>query len=117
MQTKRWLIRSGLVVSMLGATGLMTAPAVLAQTQNPSTSTKTDMSKGSSMAAARTGEDDAAEFAKLDKNHDGSLNKTEAVLEPKLLGKWADADTNKDGKISREEFLAFESKAHSAKKQ
>ena len=68
------------------------------------------------MGPARTGDDQAAEFAKLDKNKDGALDKSEAVMEPKLLGKWADADVNKDGKISREEFLAFERKEQTAKK-
>jgi hypothetical protein len=37
-------------------------------------------------------------------------------MEPKLLAKWAEVDTDKDGKISREEFLAFERKEHAAKK-
>ena len=69
------------------------------------------------MTPARAGDDDAAEFAKLDKNKDGFLDKTEATMEPKLLGKWAEADTNKDGKVSKEEFLAFERKEHPAKKQ
>jgi Ca2+-binding EF-hand superfamily protein len=68
------------------------------------------------MTSARAGDDGAAEFAKLDKNNDGFIDKGEAVMEPKLLGKWAEADTNKDGKISREEFLAFERKEQAAKK-
>src|SRR5437763_1513130 len=115
MQTRQWVVRSGLVLSVLGAAGLMTALPAAAQTQKPSTTTET--AKPSTMAAARAGEDDAAEFAKLDKNHDGAIDKGEAVMEPKLLGKWADVDTNKDGKISKEEFLAFERKEHAAKKQ
>ncbi len=115
MQTKQWLVRSGFVFSMLGAAGLMTAFPSAAQTQNPSKSSET--SKPSTMAPARAGEDDAAEFAKLDKNNDGFVDKAEAVLEPKLLAKWTQADTNKDGKISKEEFLAFERKEHSAMKQ
>ena len=108
----QWLVRSGVV---LAVAGLMTAFPSVAQTQKPSTNT--EMSKPSTMAPARSGEDDAAEFAKLDKNHDGLIDKGEAVMEPKLLGKWADADTNKDGKVSKEEFLAFERKEHPAKKQ
>ena len=36
-------------------------------------------------------------------------------MEPKLLAKWAEADSNKDGKISKEEFLAFERKEQMAK--
>lgn len=114
MQTKQWLVRSGLVLSVLGAAGLMTAVPVAAQTQKPSTATETG--KPSTMAPARAGDDDAAEFAKLDKNKDGFVDKGEAVMEPKLLGKWADADINKDGKISKDEFLAFERKEHTAKK-
>jgi len=113
METRKWVIRSGLVLSILGAAGLMTALPAAAQTQKPATTTEP---KSSTMTQSRAGDDDAAEFAKLDKNKDGYLDKAEATMEPKLLGKWADADTNKDGKISKEEFLAFERKEHTAKK-
>ena len=115
MQTKQWLVRSGFMLSLLGAAGLMTALPSAAQTQKPSTNAAT--SKSATAAPARAGEDDAVEFAKLDKNKDGFIDKGEAVMEPKLLAKWADADANKDGKISKEEFLAFERKEHPAKKQ
>jgi len=108
MQTSQWIVRSGLALSVLAAAGLMTALPAAAQTQKPSTAATT--------AAPRAGDDDAAEFAKLDKNKDGFLDKAEATMEPKLLGKWADADTNKDGKISKEEFIAFERKENTAKK-
>ena len=114
MQSRQWVIRSGLVLSILGAAGLMTALPAAAQTQKPSTAT--EPAKPSTMAPARAGDDEAAEFAKLDKNKDGFLDKGEATMEPKLLAKWADADTNKDGKISKEEFIAFERKEHTAKK-
>ena len=114
MQTRQWLVRSGLMLSALGAAGLMTALPAAAQTQKPSTAT--EPAKPSTMAPARAGDDEAAEFAKLDKNKDGFLDKGEATMEPKLLAKWADADTNKDGKISKEEFIAFERKEHTAKK-
>ncbi len=117
MQTRQWLIRSGLVLSVLGAGGLMAALPAAAQTQKPSTpSTTAEPAKPSTMAPARAGDDGSAEFAKLDKNKDGFVDKGEAMMEPKLLGKWADADANKDGKLSKEEFLAFERKEHMAKK-
>ena len=114
MQTRQWAVRSGLVLSILGAAGLMTALPAAAQTQKPSIAGES--SKSSTMAPARAGDDSAAEFTKLDKNKDGFIEKSEATMEPKLLGKWADADTDKDGKISKEEFLAFERKEHMAKK-
>jgi hypothetical protein len=60
----------------------------------------------------RAGEDDAVEFTKLDKNKDGFIDKTEAMAEPKLLAKWNDIDVTKRGKISKDEFLAFEKKEH-----
>jgi Ca2+-binding EF-hand superfamily protein len=113
MQTRQWAVRSGLVLSLLGAAGLMTALPAAAQTQKPTTG---ESGKSSTMAPARAGDDSAAEFTKLDKNKDGFVEKNEATMEPKLLGKWADADTNKDGKISKEEFLAFERKENTAKK-
>jgi len=115
MQTSQWVVRSGLVLSVLAAAGLMTALPAAAQTQKPST-TATEPAKPSTTAPARAGDDDAAEFAKLDKNKDGVLDKGEATMEPKLLGKWSEADTNKDGKISKEEFLTFERKENTAKK-
>ena len=114
MQTRQWVVRSGLVLSVFGAAGLMTALPAAAQTQKAPTTT--EPAKPSTMAPARAGDDDAAEFAKLDKNKDGFIDKAEATMEPKLLGKWADADTNKDGKISKEEFVAFERKEQAAKK-
>ena len=114
MQTRQWVVRSGLVLSVFGAAGLMTALPAAAQTQKAPTTT--EPAKPSTMAPARAGDDSAAEFAKLDKNKDGFIDKAEATMEPKLLGKWADADTNKDGKISKEEFVAFERKEQAAKK-
>ena len=115
MQTKQWLVRSGLVLSVLSAAGFMAASPAAAQTQKPSATSET--AKPSTMAPARAGEDDMAEFAKLDRNNDGFIEKAEATMEPKLLGKWTDADANKDGKISKEEYTAFERKEHAAKKQ
>ena len=113
MQARQWVVRSGLVLSILGAGGLITALPAAAQMQKPST---TEPAKPSTMTQSRAGDDNAAEFAKLDKNKDGFLDKAEATMEPKLLGKWAEIDTNKDGKISKEEFLAFERKEQTAKK-
>ena len=114
MQTRQWVVRSGLVLSVLGVAGLMTTVPAAAQTQKPSSTTEPAKP---STTAPRAGEDNAVEFARLDKNKDGFIDKGEAAMEPKLLGKWVEIDTNKDGKISKEEFLAFERKEHTAKKQ
>jgi hypothetical protein len=97
MQVDNLLIKSGLVLSILGAAGLVTLP-VAAQT-----------SPGMAPAAtAKATDDDAAEFVKLDKNKDGVLDKAEAILEPRLLANFDAADTNKDGKIDKNEWAAFQ---------
>jgi len=67
------------------------------------------------LEAARAAEQQQfdAEFAKLDTNHDGSLSKAEfmAAASPVQLNQTpqqaiADVDSNKDGKISLQEFEA-----------
>jgi len=98
MQVSKLLIRTGLVLSTLGAAGLVALP-VAAQT-----------SPGTAPAAttAKQTDDDAAEFARLDKNKDGMIDKSEAALEPRLLTNFDAADTNKDGKIDKAEWAAFQ---------
>ena len=109
MQVSKLLIRSGLVLSTLGAAGLAALPVAAAQT-----------APGTAPAAttATQTDDDAAEFAKLDKNKDGMLDKSEAILEPRLLANFDAADTNKDGKVDKAEWAAFQkNKALLIKKQ
>lgn len=42
--------------------------------------------------------------AKLDSNNDGFIDRTEAAASPRLLARFDQLDTNKDGKLSREEM-------------
>jgi Ca2+-binding EF-hand superfamily protein len=44
-------------------------------------------------------------FRVLDKNNDGYLSKAEAAGNADLAKRFAEADTNKDGKLSRMEYL------------
>ena len=93
------LLRSGLVLSFLGGAALVSSLPVSAQTtpyKTPSTPT------------AKATDDDAAEFARLDKNKDGFVDKSEAILEPRLMTNFDAADTNKDGKIDKNEWKAFQ---------
>ena len=113
MKPTRFWTRSSVVLSLAGAAMLSLALPAGAQSTAPTTpSTTKSATQGTApstapMTAPRKGDDDAAEFAKLDKNHDGALDKAEAMMEPRLLAKFADADTNKDGKIDQQEFLNF----------
>ena len=80
---------------MLSAAGLIASLPASAQTSpGAAPATKTD--------------DDAAEFAKVDKNKDGFLDKKEAIVEPRLLANFDAADTNKDGKVDKKEWADFQ---------
>jgi hypothetical protein len=111
MTATRFWTHSGVILSLAGAAMFSLALPAGAQSTTPATPPSTTKSAtpstSPSAAPARKGDDDAAEFAKLDKNHDGALDKAEAIMEPRLLTKFGDADTNKDGKIDQKEFLDF----------
>src|SRR5512132_1603917 len=99
MTFARFWTRSGIVLSLAGAAMLSLALPAGAQSTTPTTppsSTKsatpgTSPNAAPATAPARKGDDDAAEFAKLDRNHDGGLDKAEAIMEPRLLTKFGDA--------------------------
>src|SRR2546425_12231270 len=75
MQARKILMSTGLVLSMLGGAGLVASLPVSAQT--PGTNA-TPPATGAAPAAKA--DDNAAEFDRLDKNHDGFLDKTEAII-------------------------------------
>ena len=105
---KTTLLRSGLVLSLLGGAALVSSLPVSAQTTPSNTPLTT---------AAKATDDDAAEFARLDKNKDGFIDKTEAILEPRLMTNFNAADTKKDGKIDKNEWKAFQKNKDLVKKQ
>src|SRR5437660_12727575 len=108
MMKRTKLLRSGLVLSLLGGAALVSSLPVAAQTtpyKTPSTTT------------AKATDDDAAEFARLDKNKDGFVDKTEAILEPRLMTNFNAADTNKDGKIDKNEWKSIQTNKDLVKKQ
>ncbi|HKQ29407.1 MAG TPA: EF-hand domain-containing protein [Burkholderiales bacterium] len=63
------------------------------------------LSFGSAMAAGNAKQDQDPGFNALDKNHDGSISKTEAQGNPDLAKRFSTADTDHDGKLSRVEYL------------
>src|ERR1700693_4621976 len=108
MMKRITLLRSGLVLSFLGGAELGASVLVAAQTTPYKTPSTT---------APKTTDDDAAEFARLDKNKDGFIDKSEAILEPRLMTNFEAADTNKDGKIDKNEWKAFQKNKDLVKKQ
>jgi hypothetical protein len=52
-----------------------------------------------------------ASFSGLDKDHDGHLTKAEVQSSPELSRHWDQVDTNRDQRIDRAEFSAFEARS------
>ncbi|HSN71485.1 MAG TPA: hypothetical protein VLT59_08240 [Steroidobacteraceae bacterium] len=53
------------------------------------------------------GDKEKVSFEALDKNSDQQISQSEAQGNDKLSGSFAEADTNGDGYLSREEFEAY----------
>jgi len=67
------------------------------------------LAAGSALADSSKAKDDPG-FNALDKNHDGSLSRSEALANPTLAKNFNQADKNNDGKLSRTEYLTFMTK-------
>lgn len=61
-------------------------------------------------AGTVTAESPPLTFEQLDANGDGYVSQKEARARKDLSDKWKSIDTNADGKINSEEFVAFESR-------
>jgi hypothetical protein len=59
-------------------------------------------------AGVRDGVRSGASFSGLDKDRDGYLTKDDVQARPELSGQWDQVDTNRDQRIDRAEFSAFE---------
>jgi hypothetical protein len=85
---------------LLGAAGVASAQSGT----SPGTPDSGMSASGSSSTAA---------FAKLDKDQDGMISKSEAGKDSKLKEGFKTADTSKDGKLDPAEFAEFEAGASS----
>jgi Ca2+-binding EF-hand superfamily protein len=57
-------------------------------------------------SAPALAQDAALVFTALDANHDGKVTQAEAQKNPAVMQMFAQADKNKDGSLSKEEFQA-----------
>ena len=64
----------------------------------------------SSLTMAAEDQTSAATFEDLDVDHDGVITKAEAIKRDDLAKHWDTIDTNKNGGINIDEFVAYESK-------
>lgn len=92
------------VVLGASALGLAIGSAYAAGT---STSKKDQPVMGKAGKATRSND---SEFAKLDRNHDGYISKSEAKRDRKLAKDFDSFDLNHDGKLNRAEYLAAAAK-------
>ncbi|HWA39608.1 MAG TPA: hypothetical protein VG873_17270 [Burkholderiales bacterium] len=67
---------------------------------------KNNDGKLSKKEASNVSRSDDSGFAKMDKNKDGYISKTESKTHKELSGNFAKWDMNNDGKLNRAEYLA-----------
>lgn len=99
--TKKFPLMIGAI--LMGAAGALSAQGMSGSTPDPGTSASPDAGMSSS-----TGSSSTAAFAKLDKDQDGMISKSEAGKDSKLKSGFKTADTSKDGKLDPAEFAEFE---------
>ena len=99
------------------ASAMLAIGAAHAQTSSGTTSQGTGqyggMGKGGQMAvpgspnAARSGMWDADLFTRLDTNKDGKISREEAQAEPRVRDAWSQLDATNAGSVSRSDFDRF----------
>lgn len=94
----------------LTMTALLASTAAMAQHEpaNPSGSYNSAPQAAQTAPAPQTGAtaNMAAIFDKLNSSHTGKLTREEAKVQPTVAGNFDAADANKDGVLSKDEFLA-----------
>ena len=98
-------------VALLAALTVGTALAAHAQATDsgavkPPAAQSAPAAQGAAPKAAPDGQDSAAAFARADTNKDGKLSRQEATRFPVVEQRFDQIDTNKDQFVSREEFEA-----------
>lgn len=68
------------------------------------------------MCASVAAGDPGAWFRRLDRNHDGYLDRKELAGQRRVLEVFDQADENKDGKLDPDEFIKAESLVQEAKR-
>ncbi|MFZ5512582.1 MAG: hypothetical protein ACOZCP_21285 [Pseudomonadota bacterium] len=91
-----------LLVSICAAALAFTAPAAHSQDKAPPT--------GNAKAAVSEASAESNLFQQLDTNKDYAIDEGEAQASPRVKGNFKAMDSNRDGKISYAEWVAYSSK-------
>ena len=106
-------------IPLLALTAALAAPAVFAQSST-GTPTAADQQQtappdaAAAPAAAPSGK--AKTWADVDADKDGKISKSESASEPAVGQIFDQADSNKDGSLTTDEYKAYVAKANGAPK-
>ncbi len=92
--------------ALVAAVALAFAGTAIAQKADKPMDGKNSDGKVTKKEAANASRSDTSGFAKMDKNKDGYISKTESAGQKELSGNFAKWDMNNDGKLNRAEYLA-----------
>ncbi|HYD57468.1 MAG TPA: hypothetical protein VEB41_11220 [Burkholderiales bacterium] len=96
------------VLAAMIAAAFATGTAIAADKPGDARNSDGKISKKEASNASRS---DDSGFARMDKNKDGYISKTEGTGNKELSGNFAKWDMNNDGKLNRAEYLAAMAKS------
>ncbi|HJR73714.1 MAG TPA: EF-hand domain-containing protein [Luteimonas sp.] len=107
-------------IPLLALTAALAAPAAFAQsstgTPSPTTAADQQTAPPDAAAAPAASQGKAKTWADVDSDKDGKISKSESASEPAVGQIFDQADSNKDGSLTTDEYKAYVAKANGAPK-
>jgi len=98
--------RKPLIALLIAAGSLMALPAFAQSAQDPAAAAQAESAAQAGQAAAQSG-GGGQTWASIDTDGNGTISKSEAQVNAGLAQVFDQADTNKDGELSADEYKAF----------
>lgn len=111
-------------IPLLALTAVLAAPAAFAQSStaapppsaSPTAADQQAAPPADAAAAPAAAQGKAKTWADVDSDKDGKISKTESATEPAVGQIFDQADSNKDGSLTTDEYKAYIAKANGAPK-
>lgn len=110
-------------IPLLALTAALAAPAAFAQSStgtpspaSPTTAADQQTAPPDAAAAPAASQGKAKTWADVDSDKDGKISKTESASEPAVGQIFDQADSNKDGSLTTDEYKAYIAKSNGAPK-
>ncbi|TWI01880.1 EF hand domain-containing protein [Luteimonas cucumeris] len=104
------------LIPLLALTATLAAPLAFAQSTTPTQSAEPTAAPEAAAQAAPAAGAKTKTWADVDSDKDGKISKAESAAEPAVGQIFDQADADKDGNLTTDEYKAFVAKANGAPK-